>query len=58
VLAGALGSNLVAAYLHGSAVLGRLYRPDRSDLDILALTDARLAEADVEDAAVAHRCPR
>jgi streptomycin 3"-adenylyltransferase len=45
-LASALGGNLVAAYLHGSAVLGG-YRPDRSDLDFLARPDAQLANADV-----------
>ncbi len=47
----ALGDNLLAAYLHGSAVLGG-YRSDCSDLDILAITNRRLADSDI-DAAVA-----
>jgi hypothetical protein len=46
-LARALGDNLFAAYLHGSAVLGG-YRSDRSDLDILAITNGRLANADID----------
>ncbi len=43
----ALGSSLVAAYLHGSAVLGG-YRPDRSDLDILALTERPMADQELD----------
>lgn len=50
-LARALGDNLFAAYLHGSAVLGG-YRSDRSDLDILAISNRRLANSDI-DAVVA-----
>lgn len=42
----ALGGNLLAAYLHGSAVLGG-YRPDRSDLDILGLTEGALADEEL-----------
>jgi predicted nucleotidyltransferase len=37
---GALGDNLVGAYLHGSAVLGGL-RP-RSDIDVIAVTKTRM----------------
>jgi streptomycin 3"-adenylyltransferase len=46
-LARALGDNLFAAYLHGSAVLGG-YRSDRSDLDVLAITNGALADYDIE----------
>ena len=42
-LADALGDNLIAVYLHGSAVLGG-FRWDRSDLDILALSRSRLSD--------------
>lgn len=42
-LAGVLGEDLVAVYLHGSAVLGG-FRWDRSDLDILALSRASLSD--------------
>jgi predicted nucleotidyltransferase len=42
-LMNALGEDLVAVYLHGSAVLGG-FRWDRSDLDILALTRAALSD--------------
>ena len=38
-----LGEDLVAAYLHGSAVLGG-FRRERSDLDILALSRASLTD--------------
>ena len=47
----ALGPRLVAVYLHGSAVLGG-YRPDGSDLDVLAIADDRIEDADI-DAVVA-----
>lgn len=43
----ALGGNLLAAYLHGSAVLGG-YRSDRSDLDMLVVTERGLADGDCE----------
>ncbi len=42
-LTNALGEDLVAVYLHGSAVLGG-FRWDRSDLDIFALTRAALSD--------------
>jgi Aminoglycoside adenylyltransferase, C-terminal domain len=56
VLAEALGPELVAVYLHGSAVLGG-FRWDRSDLDVLVLSrgplsDAQLARAATDLAAV------
>jgi hypothetical protein len=41
-LLGALGEDLVAVYLHGSAVLGG-FRWERSDLDLLALSRAALS---------------
>jgi hypothetical protein len=44
-LGGALPDNLLAVYLHGSAVLGG-YRSDRSDLDILVLTARALGDGD------------
>ncbi|MGZ8515242.1 MAG: hypothetical protein ACXWXA_09400, partial [Candidatus Limnocylindrales bacterium] len=40
----ALGEDLVAVYLHGSAVLGG-FRWDRSDLDILALSRGALSDS-------------
>lgn len=43
----ALGGNLLAAYLHGSAVLGG-YCPDRSDLDVLALTEWPMSDQELE----------
>jgi len=42
-LLGALGEDLVAVYLHGSAVLGG-FRWERSDLDLLALSRAALSD--------------
>lgn len=45
-LSGALGDDLVAVYLHGSAVLGG-FRWDRSDLDVLALSRAALSDQQV-----------
>lgn len=53
-LARALGDNLCAAYLHGSAVLGG-YRSDRSDLDILAITGGQLANSDIDVVVAALR---
>lgn len=44
VLSEALGEDLLAVYLHGSAVLGG-FRWDRSDLDILALSQGALSDA-------------
>jgi hypothetical protein len=44
-LAGALGGNLVGAYLHGSAVLGG-FNPDRSDADVLVVVHHRLSARD------------
>ena len=41
-----LGNALVAAYLHGSAVLGG-FRWDRSDLDVLAVSGRALNDAEV-----------
>jgi len=41
----ALPDNLLAVYLHGSAVLGG-YRSDRSDLDVLVLTPRALGDQD------------
>lgn len=46
----ALGANLVAVYLHGSAVLGG-YDPAASDLDLLVISRDPLSEAQM-DAAV------
>jgi hypothetical protein len=41
-VAAAAGGQLLAAYLHGSSVLGG-WRPDRSDIDVLLLTAGELA---------------
>ena len=43
----ALLDNLLAVYLHGSAVLGG-YRSDRSDLDVLVLTARSLGDGDFD----------
>ena len=45
-LRGALGKDLSAAYLHGSAVLGG-FRWDRSDLDVLALSRGSLLDKQI-----------
>jgi Domain of unknown function (DUF4111) len=44
-VAGALGDNLVGAYLHGSAVLGG-FNPERSDADVLVVVHHRLSAQD------------
>jgi Aminoglycoside adenylyltransferase, C-terminal domain len=51
----ALGSNLAAIYLHGSAVLGG-FDPSMSDLDMLVLCEGPLSHAEVHAVAraVAH----
>lgn len=56
-LSGALGDDLVAVYLHGSAVLGG-FRWDRSDLDVLALSRAALSDQQVRGVAdaLAYLC--
>lgn len=46
-LVDALGPNLVAVYLHGSAVLGG-FRQARSDLDILALAHGPLDDEELD----------
>ncbi len=48
----ALGSNLAAIYLHGSAVLGG-FDPSVSDLDLLVLCEAPLSDAEVDAVATA-----
>ena len=52
----ALGDDLVAVYLHGSAVLGG-FRVERSDVDVLAIVRAPLGRARLSAlaAAVSHR---
>jgi len=51
-----LGDDLVAAYLHGSAVLGG-WRSDRSDVDVLAVTTGSIDSGRLERlaATVSHR---
>ena len=49
---GSLGGRLRAAYLHGSAVLGG-WMPERSDVDMLFVTDDGVGEPDVTAAAAA-----
>jgi Domain of unknown function (DUF4111) len=44
---GSLGGRLRAAYLHGSAVLGG-WRPDRSDVDLLLVTEDGAGHRDVD----------
>jgi len=51
-LGAALGSNLVAIYLHGSAVLGGFHAAV-SDLDLLVLCEDPLSDAEVEALAAA-----
>jgi hypothetical protein len=46
-LRGALGGNLAAVYLHGSAVLGG-FRWDRSDLDVLGLSRLPVSDEQVQ----------
>ena len=55
-LEGELGDDLLAAYLHGSAVLGG-FRLDRSDEDVLVIVERSLPRARLERlaAAVSHR---
>jgi hypothetical protein len=48
----ALGSNLAAIYLHGSAVLGG-FDPSVSDLDVLVLCEDPLSDAEVDAVAAA-----
>ena len=48
-LAGALGEDLLAVYLHGSGVLGG-FRWDRSDLDILAVSRTLLSDPQFDGA--------
>jgi len=48
----ALGSNLAAIYLHGSAVLGG-FDSSVSDLDVLVLCEAPLSDAEVDAVATA-----
>lgn len=56
VLERELGDDLVAAYLHGSAVLGG-FRLDRSDVDVLVIVEGSLPRARLERlaASVSHR---
>jgi predicted nucleotidyltransferase len=59
VLARELGDELVATYLHGSAVLGG-FRIDRSDEDVLVIVERSLARARLErlaDAVSHERVP-
>jgi Nucleotidyltransferase domain len=55
-LAGLLGAELEAVYLHGSAVLGG-FRLDRSDVDVLAIVRAPLGRTRLAEVAeaVSHR---
>ena len=48
VLSDVLEERLIAVYLHGSAVLGG-FRWDRSDLDVLAVMEGSLSDAEVEE---------
>jgi predicted nucleotidyltransferase len=43
-----LGEDLVGVYLHGSLVLG-CFNPQRSDVDVLAVTSRRCAESEHPD---------
>jgi Domain of unknown function (DUF4111) len=49
---GSLGGQLRAAYLHGSAVLGG-WTPERSDVDMLFVTDDGVGEPEITAAAAA-----
>lgn len=55
-LGAALGDDLFAMYLHGSAVLGG-FRWDRSDLDVLALSRGALSDPQVHRVGEALRSP-
>jgi Nucleotidyltransferase domain len=53
LLSGALPDAVVGVYLAGSAALGD-WRPERSDLDILTVTNGELGEADLDRLAELH----